>query len=229
MTLVITAAQQKGGSGKTSLVAHLSIVWASPQRVEFSRNRPGVKVVCLDLDPQQSLKTWFEARNEAGHDISNLDVRTIREEMLSESVERARSEADIVMIDLPPGMRGASFAGYAAANIVLVPLQLSPLDLWATGPTLKAIRDAGTKPLVVINRAPAHARLGDFVIAQAKNAGWPVAHTCLGNRIAFAASLVAGRGITEESGASIAAAEMRLLAREVLNAARSDAEEPQAA
>ncbi|HXZ67361.1 MAG TPA: hypothetical protein VEH07_02105, partial [Alphaproteobacteria bacterium] len=57
-----------------------------------------------------------------------------------------------------------------------------------------------------------------------KSAGWPVAHTCLGNRIVFASSLVAGRGVTEEAGASIAAAEMRLLAREVLASARSFAE-----
>ncbi len=229
MSLVVTVAQQKGGSGKTSLVAHLSVVWASPQRVEVSRMRPGVRVVCLDLDPQQSLATWFEARKQAGHDTANLEVRTVEEEGLAAALEAAQSQAEIVMIDLPPGIRTASFIGYKAANIVLVPLQLSPLDLWATGPTLKAIKEAETKPLVVVNRAPPHARLGDFVIAQAKNAGWPVAHTCLGNRIAFAASLVAGRGVTEEAGASIAAAEMRLLGREVLSAARTLAEEPQAA
>lgn len=229
MSLVVTVAQQKGGSGKTSLVAHLSVVWASPQRVEASRMRPGVRVVCLDLDPQQSLTTWFAARQEAGHDTSNLNVRAVEEHALAEALEHAQSEAEIVLIDLPPGIQSSTFVGYRAANIVLVPLQLSPLDLWATGPTLKAIKEALTKPLVVINRAPPHARLGDFVIAQAKNSGWPVAHTCLGNRIAFAASLLAGRGVTEEAGASIAAAEMRLLAREVLSSARSGAEESKAA
>lgn len=229
MPLVVTVAQQKGGSGKTSLVAHLSVVWASPQRVEASRLRPGVRTVCLDLDPQRSLTAWFQARKEAGHDTSNLEVRTIEHGGLAAALENAQSEAEITLIDLPPGIQTASFIGYGAANIVLVPLQLSPLDLWATGPTLKAIKEAQTKPLVVINRAPPHARLGDFVIAQAKNAGWPVAHTCLGNRIAFAASLVAGKGVTEEAGASIAAAEMRLLAREVLSSARSFAEEPKAA
>ena len=224
MSLVVAVAQQKGGSGKTSLVAHLSVVWASPQRVEASRLRPGVKVICLDLDPQKSLSSWFEVRKEAGHDIANLEVRTVADCELAAELARAQGEAEIVLIDLPPGIQTSSFVGYRAANIVLVPLQLSPLDLWATGPTLLTIKEAGTKPLVVINRAPPNARLGDFVISQAKSAGWPVAHTCLGNRIVFAASLVGGKGVTEEAGASVAAAETRLLAREVLMSARSFAE-----
>lgn len=228
MSLVVTVAQQKGGSGKTSLAAHLSVVWASPQRVEASRMRPGVSVICLDLDPQQSLAKWFDVRMSAGHDTSHLAVRGVTHDDLAAELERARAQADIVLIDLPPWAEEASFPGFRAADIVLVPMQLSPLDLWATGPLIATIGEASAKPLVVINRAPANARLGDYVIAQAKSAGWPVAHTCLGNRIAFAASLVAGRGVTEEAGASIAAAEMRLLAREVLNAARALAE-PRAA
>ncbi|MFZ1989748.1 MAG: ParA family protein [Alphaproteobacteria bacterium] len=224
MSLVVTVAQQKGGSGKTSLAAHLSVVWASPQRVEASRMKPGIKVVCLDLDPQQSLAKWFEVRASTGLDTANLEVRGIMDAELEPELERARAEAKIVVVDLPPWAEPPSFIGYRLADIVLVPLQLSPLDLWATGPTIETIKEAGAKPLVVINRAPPNARLSDYVITQAKSAGWPVAHTCLGNRIAFAASLVAGRGVTEEAGASIAAAEMRLLAREVLTSARSFAE-----
>ena len=224
MSLVVTVAQQKGGSGKTSLAAHLSVVWAGPQRVEASRFRPGVKVVCLDLDPQRSLAKWFEARSDAGLADANLQVRAVIDAELGAEIERARSEAEIVVIDLPPWAEPPSFVGFRMADIVLVPLQLSPLDLWATGPMIETIHKAGAKPLVVINRAPPVARLSDYVITQARNAGWPVAHTCLGNRTVFAASLVAGKGVTEEAGASIAAAEMRLLAREVLNSARAFAE-----
>lgn len=224
MSLVVTVAQQKGGSGKTSLAAHLSVVWSSPQRIGLSRMKPGVKTVCLDLDPQKSLAKWFDVRTAAGRDSENLDVGVAEVSDLATELERARNEAEIVVIDLPPWAQDASFLGYRAVDIVLVPLQLSPLDLWATGPMIKAIQEAGARPLVVINRAPPKARLCDYVIVQAKNAGWPVAHTCLGNRIAFAASLVEGMGVTEDAGASIAAAEMRLLAREVLSAARFFAE-----
>ena len=224
MSLVITVAQQKGGSGKTSLAAHLSVVWASPQRVEASRLRAGVKVICLDLDPQRSLAKWFEVRAASGHNNSNLEVRETTHANIDAELKRARAEAEITVIDLPPWAHEQSFPGFRAADIVLVPMQLSPLDLWATGPLIATVKQAGAKPLVIVNRAPANARLGDYVISQAKNAGWPVAHTCLGNRIVFAASLVAGRGVIEEAGASIAAAEMRLLAREVLSSARSFAE-----
>jgi chromosome partitioning protein len=186
--------------------------------------KPGVKVVCLDLDPQKSLAKWFEVRASAGINDADLEVRAVADAEFEGELLRARAEAEIVVVDLPPWAELPSFVGYRLADIVLVPLQLSPLDLWATGPMIETINKAGAKPLVVINRAPAIARLSDYVITQAKSAGWPVAHTCLGNRIAFAASLVAGRGVTEEAGASIAAAEMRLLAREVLTSARSFAE-----
>jgi chromosome partitioning protein len=224
MSLVVTVAQQKGGSGKTSLAAHLAVVWSSPQRIAVSRMRPGIKTVCLDLDPQKSLAKWFEVRRAAGRDSADLEVRAGAISDLEAELERARREAEIVVIDLPPWAQDASFVGYRAADIVLVPLQLSPLDLWATGPMVKTIQESGARPLVIINRAPPKARLSDYVIVQAKRAGWPVAHTCLGNRIAFAASLVQGMGVTEEAGASIAAAETRLLAREALSAARSFAE-----
>ncbi|HYE43147.1 MAG TPA: ParA family protein, partial [Caulobacteraceae bacterium] len=51
---VFTVAQQKGGAGKTTLVAHLAIAWM----------QLGYKVATVDIDPQGSLSRWFEVRNE---------------------------------------------------------------------------------------------------------------------------------------------------------------------
>ena len=224
MSLVITVAQQKGGSGKTTLAAHLLVAWASPQRVEASRFRPGLKVLAVDLDPQESFCRWSEVRGQSVAGASSLDVRgqpdlTSPEELIAE-----RQDADIILIDMPQASHVFASGIFSASNIVLVPLQLSPMDLWATAPTIEAIKEAGSNPLVVLNRVPAHARLSDTVIAEAKGMGWRVANTCLGNRIVFASSLMVGKGVTEDAPSSLAAAEIRLLAREVLAAARAQAD-----
>ena len=44
----ITFAQQKGGAGKTTVLAHLAAAWAAAGR----------QVAVMDLDPQQSLTRW---------------------------------------------------------------------------------------------------------------------------------------------------------------------------
>ena len=51
MATVITVAQQKGGAGKTMLVANLAAAWAPTQRVTV-----------LDIDPQRSLSRWHALR-----------------------------------------------------------------------------------------------------------------------------------------------------------------------
>jgi chromosome partitioning protein len=221
MALVITVAQQKGGSGKTSLAAHLSVAWANPQRAEAGEALAPLKVIALDLDPQESLTKWFEVRAASGESTGTLEVRRAAGWRLSGELMRARREASIVILDLPPGTEGSAPAAFRAADLVVVPLQLSPMDLWATGPTIDMVKKSGSHPLLVLNRVPARARLNDIVIAEAKGAEWPVARAMLGNRVLFAESLMAGKGVTEGAPSSLAAAELRLLAREVMSTTRS--------
>ena len=51
---IITIAQQKGGSGKTTLCAHLAVA--------ALLSNPELRIAFLDIDPQGSLGEWFEAR-----------------------------------------------------------------------------------------------------------------------------------------------------------------------
>ena len=53
MAIVITVAQQKGGAGKTTLVAHLAAALAADRRVAL-----------LDIDPQRSLSRWHALRSD---------------------------------------------------------------------------------------------------------------------------------------------------------------------
>ena len=52
MGKIITFANQKGGSGKTTLSANLAVLWANSN----------YKVAVIDADAQRSLTNWLEAR-----------------------------------------------------------------------------------------------------------------------------------------------------------------------
>jgi chromosome partitioning protein len=106
-----------------------------------------------------------------------------------------------------------------ASAVTVVPMQLSPMDLWATWPTLQLIGHEGGHALIVLNRVPPRARVADSLVAEMTRAGMPLSRTSLGNRTAFVASMIDGRGVTEFDPRSAAATEIRLLADEVLRKA----------
>jgi chromosome partitioning protein len=104
-----------------------------------------------------------------------------------------------------------------SATLVVVPVQPSPMDFWATRPTLDMALQEKRPALVVLNRVPPRARLADDLIARIDDLGAPVAETRIGNRVALASALMTGRSVTESDRSSRAAQEMRALAEEILS------------
>ncbi len=85
---ILTVAQQKGGSGKTTLAAHLAVALAK---------KSGEPVAILDVDPQGSLGTWFEAREDNfGEDNTGLEFRTASG--WAQGVRRVRSQSPMVTL-----------------------------------------------------------------------------------------------------------------------------------
>ena len=65
---IFTISQQKGGTGKTTLAAHLAICWSVLD---------GKSVAILDTDPQGSLGEWLETRERClGEEGTGLGFRT---------------------------------------------------------------------------------------------------------------------------------------------------------
>jgi chromosome partitioning protein len=204
---VITIAQQKGGAGKTTLAAHLALAWAAGGR----------RVAVVDIDPQASLATWFQHRN--GSATVPLDVVAITGWRVAAEVERQMRSHDIVIVDSPPHAETEARIAVRSARLVLVPMQPSPMDVWATRPTLELTRQERVAALIVLNRVPARARLTGEMLEQIAAFGVPVATAQIGNRVALASSLAAGQGITESAPESPAAQEIGALASEVLDRA----------
>lgn len=209
MAIIITIAQQKGGAGKTSLAAHLACAWAVERRVGL-----------LDLDPQQSLSAWYQARLAQRGAAPHLVLRTATGFKASSEIARLGREADLVIVDTPPHAETAARLGVRLADLVLVPVQPSPMDLWATRPTLDLVADERRPALAVLNRLPARGRLAEEMRRRLVTDGMRLAEATLGNRQDFAAALLSGEGVTETAPRSAAAEEIRRLAEEVLVAAR---------
>jgi len=107
------------------------------------------------------------------------------------------------------------------ADLVVVPVQPSPMDLWATQATLDLAKQEKTAVLLVLNRVPPRANLADVMEQAASKLGVKLAKTKLGNRVALAAALLEGRGIAEVSPSSAAGREIAALAKEIYKLAKN--------
>lgn len=204
--IILTVAQQKGGAGKTTLVAHLAVAFA----------QMGRSVATLDIDPQGSLTRWHEARAALGDGAPAVEHSQVTGWRTANEVDRLARTHDLVVIDSPPHMETEARLAVRAARLVLVPVQPSPMDLWATRPTLEMARQEKVPVLLVLNRMPPRARLADALVADIARLGAPVADSRIGNRIGYAAALAKGRSVTEDGRSGRAADEMQALAGEVL-------------
>lgn len=204
---IVTIAQQKGGSGKTTLAAHLAVAWS---------RKPGTRVAILDIDPQGSLGEWFEARErQFGADKAGLEFRTASGWGSRREARALKDAHDIVLIDTPPKSDLEARPAIEVADLVIVPIQPTPVDLWATEPTLELVAKEKAEAIMVINRALRRATLTGEMQEAIGKLGHKVAANALGSRVAFAASMGDGRTIVETAPSSVGAREVMALADEI--------------
>jgi len=204
MGFVITVAQQKGGSGKTTLAANLGVAFQAQ----------GLRVALLDTDAQGSLGRWFMARRALGDLAAAMEFSTASAWGVSYECEKLRKISDVVIIDTPPKVDADLRPALREADLVLVPVAASHVDLWAIDGVLDLVAREGKRALLVLNRAKAGNRLTAEVAAAAAAHG-EVAEARLGARVVFAETLGTGHGVSD-MGRSTAKDEVAALAAEVL-------------
>ena len=101
----------------------------------------GQNVILLDADPQDSALDWTQLRSQQSLSILFSAVDLTRETLHQKAPELDR-RADHVIIDGPPRIAALARSALLAADHVLIPVQPSPYDLWASAEMVNLIREA---------------------------------------------------------------------------------------
>lgn len=208
--MIIALLNQKGGVGKTTLATHIAGELAMQ----------GSSVILLDADPQGSALDWTQRRSQNGLPRLFSTVGLARETLHQEAPELAR-RCDHIVMDGPPRIAALARSALLAADLVLIPVQPSPYDVWASAEMVSLIREAqvfrpALRAAFVINR-----RISTTVIGrEARNAlidqPLPSLLSEVRQRIVFADSVAAGRLASETAPDSAAAREIAALVDELL-------------
>ena len=212
--MIIALLNQKGGVGKTTLATHIAGELAMQ----------GSSVILLDADPQGSALDWTQRRNQNGLPRLFGAVGLARETLHQEAPELAR-RCDHVVIDGPPRIAALARSALLAADIVLIPVQPSPYDVWASAEMVSLIREAqmfrpALRAAFIINRRVSATVIGREARSALADQALPSLLSEVRQRIVFADSVARGQLARELDVDGIAAREIAALTDEVLRMAR---------
>lgn len=207
MPKVIAILNQKGGVGKTTLSVHLATALA----------RRKFRVMLLDADPQGSALDWSAARKDpALFPVAGLPKSSIHKELPA-----LAADYDYVVIDGPPRVYDVARSAIMASDLVIIPVQPSPYDVWAAKEIIDLLEEASIykpslKKAFAINRKIANTALGRDVVDALRDYPVPVLKNALCQRVPFAESAAQGLTVYELDPDMLASREMDELATEVL-------------
>ncbi len=205
---VIALVGNKGGAGKTTLCINLASALAERDTT-----------VVLDADPQQSSHNWH-----AIADGNSAFPVISASEGIARAAEDHAGSARYVLIDCPPSVRSPQTGdALSRADLALIPVQPSPLDLWASvqiEAEVERARDAnpGLAALLVINQLEPRTRLSRVMRDALAELSLPAAESAVRRRMVYRQSVIQGRSVLDVGSQGAAAAEeIRQLVDEMVN------------
>ena len=194
---VITVASQKGGTGKTTLAAHLA--------VEAERLGAG-PVAVVDTDPQGSLAAWWNSRKAGTPVFASIAIA----HLFTHLTALQEHHIALVMIDTPPALTDTIQAAVSAADLIVIPARPSPHDLRAVATLVDMVEELEKRFVFVVNGAAPRSTIAiDAVRALAQHGR--VAPVTVHQRIDFATSMIDGRTVGEVRQQSRSAHEIKEL------------------
>lgn len=203
---VIALVGNKGGAGKTTLCINLAAA--------LSKENP---THILDADPQQSSMQW---RNIAeGTDELNV-IEAVNG--IQEALNSIQTSTEYCLIDCPPSVHSVQMQeALRLSDLALIPVQPSPLDIWATVHIENEVESARQEnrklsALLVINQLEPRTRVSQLMRRALDEIALPAAKTSIRRRAVYRNSFLEGRTVHDPgTRGGLASDEIHQLIREM--------------
>jgi len=210
---IIAVVNQKGGSGKTTLSMQLAGTIASR----------GAKVMVVDADPQGTATRWAASAPDHTPFPAAVVGLSIAGGKVHREVAKFVEDYSHILIDCPPAVESAvPQSALLIADLALVPVIPSPLDLWAAvgiRQVIERIKDTNEalQARLVINELEPRTSLAKEAREILQEFGIPLLRTALHHRTVYRQAAVFG-GTVQSLGSKAARAveEVESLTNEVL-------------
>jgi chromosome partitioning protein len=173
---IITCAQSKGGSGKTTLA-----------RIILGRMAiAGFKVAAIDTDLNHTLTDWVSATGQpvtVRHDLDETKIVPL--------VSELHESHDLVVINTAGAAVQATIFAIGCADLVLVPIQPSSADIVEAIKTISLIKSAGLMmkqevlARVILTGVQPNTNIAEHIEKEVHKAGLPLAATKIHRLVAF--------------------------------------------
>lgn len=187
--MIISILNQKGGTGKTTLAVNIAR--------EYTKRT--FTTLLVDSDSQGSALRWHE---ESGGDL--IDLTCLPVNTLDKDVAKFKDRYERIIIDGIPRVSPLTVCAIKAADVVLIPVQPSPYDIWATEELVRLVKerieitDGKLKAAFIVSRRIKGTLIGKEIVEQLKSFDLPifVRGTC--QRIEYAKAAQQGRTVCEQ-------------------------------
>jgi chromosome partitioning protein len=197
-TLVLTT--QKGGAGKTTLAASLAV----------AAQQDGERVLAVDIDPQGSLWSWSQRRGLNGVKAAKSDAADLKR-FLAQARQEGAGAATLAIVDTPGQFGGGVTLALQDADLCLMPVKPSILDVEASRPTVEQLRRIGRPYAFVLNQCSPSSQSRTIDAATALVKAGALAPSMVATRTDFLDAMTTGQGVTEYAPKGKAAQEITLL------------------
>jgi len=188
MSIVISLLNQKGGSGKTTIATNLAV----------GLSMEGGKVLLVDSDPQGSSRDW-----RASSDSNSIPVIGLDRPSLLKGLAVIGKDYDIVILDGAPQIKELAVSAIRASDVILVPVQPSPYDIWAAADLVELIKtrqeitEGKLQAAFLVSRAIQNTRLSKDVYEALNHYSTTIFKSQTTQRVAYATSAINGESVFE--------------------------------
>lgn len=202
---VVAVLNQKGGSGKTTIATHLARAW----------QLSGKDVLLIDSDPQGSARDWASVREDHPLPVVGIDRPTIDRDL------KSVAKKDVIVIDGAPQAADLAISAIKAASFILIPVQPSPYDIWATSDLVDLVKqrmelvEGKLKAAFVVSRAIKGTKISGEISEALKGYQLPILNTVITQRVIYPSSAASGTTVLDVDINSEAAKEINCLMEEI--------------